>query len=285
MNLKSSDIKQLLDEIVEEEKEKHGLTFDFHYIGRIKYIKNIETIQKQKLTLTEKIKETASSMFIRGFISENTDLVVIFDSKKRITLYKLVELIYAIYHEIGHAINEKKENIEINNYNNLIYFIDKFLLTSNINYYINTKYHDSLAHEIMADIYSLKKIKEFFNKNKQYKIDQELLEDIELIVKKRYQEYNLSKKIDKIIENNNFIYNNQDIRKLEPFCIFLNEKGEIRRIDDLLKNEKFNKIDQRIIEGFLKSKSFQKKILYDDISKEAQDYLEKIYNKENKKIK
>ena len=63
-----------------------------------------------------------------------------------------------------------------------------------------------------------------------------------------------------------FIYNNQDIRKLEPFCIFLNENGEIRRIDDLLKNEKLNKIDQRIIEGFLKSKSFQKTLLYDDIS-------------------
>ena len=54
MNLKSSDIKRLLDEIVEEEKEEHGLTFDFHYIGKLNFVKNMNKIYKRKLKLSEK---------------------------------------------------------------------------------------------------------------------------------------------------------------------------------------------------------------------------------------
>lgn len=280
MNLKSSDIKQLLDEIVEEEKEKHGLTFDFHYVGKLTFIKNMKKIYKRKLKLVEQNKKIKRLvMRAPGFQDKDYNIIVVYKKAKKLKIYDLTFLIYILYHEIGHAKDEKPRMIDISEYNNLIYFIDSCLLPRKSKYYSDSIYHDSMGHEILADIYGLRKTREFFEKHPKILFNGDFLNRREKIVNEHYETYDLAQRIDEIINEGHYIYKEQDIRKKSPFSIFINNDGNFRHIDDILKDPDFHELDQRIINGFLKSENFKKSLLDSDISQESQEYLTNLYEK------
>ena len=280
MNLKSSDIKRLLDEIVEEEKEEHGLTFDFHYIGKLNFVKNMNKIFKRKLKLIEK-KEIIKCDILHtdGFQNYNENMIVVYKRLKRIELSNLTYLIYVLYHEIDHAKDNSRNflDIDLSNYDDLIYFIDMYMLPSNSQYYNDFVQHELMSFEILADMYAVKKTKGFFEKHPEIKCNEGFLNNREEYVNSRYETYDLSHKIDKIINEGYYIYNEQDVRKATSFSIFLKDDGTFKHIDDILKESDFHELDQRIINGFLKSENFKKSLLDSDISQEAQDYLGNLY--------
>ena len=277
MNSKSIDIKKLLDEIVEEEKEKHDLTFDFHYVGKLNFVKNMNKIYKRKLKLSEKNEIIKCSILHSdGFQNYNENIIVVYKRLKRMELSNLTYLIYAVYHEIGHAKDNCRDYMDMSNYDDLIYFIDHCLLVRKNEYYTDNEYHDSLGFEILADMYGIKKTKEFFEKHPEIKCDEEWLNKKEKVIYERYSMYNLAQRIDEII-NCNYIYNDHDIRKSSLFSIFLKDDGTFKHIDDILKDHIFHELDQRIINGFLKSENFKKSLLDSDISQGAQDYLGNLY--------
>ena len=279
MNLKSSTIKQLLNEIIEEEKEKHGLTFDFHYVGKLSYVKNINKIYKKKLKLVEKKEQIKGIMYCNGFHDRNHNMVVVYKNIKQIKLCELTELIYNLYHEIGHAKDEKPRIIDISEYNNLIFFIDRCLLPTKSKYYSDSIYHDSLGYEILADMYAVKMTRKFFEKHPEIEFNEKFLNEEEKDVNEHYETYDLAQRIDEIINEGHYIYIEQDIRKRSPFSIFLKEDGSFKHIDDILKNPDFHELDQRIVNGFLKSENFKKSLLDSDISQESQKYLTNLYEK------
>ena len=279
MNLKSSYIKQLLDKIVEEEKEKHGLTFDFHYVGKLSYVKNINKIYKKKLKLVEKKEKIKGIMYCIGFQSQNHNMVVVYKNINQIKLCELTKLINTLYHEIGHAKDQKPRMIDISEYNNLIFFIDSCLLPTKSKYHGDLIYHDSMGYEILADMYAVKMTRKFFEKHPEIEFNEEYLNKTEKDVNERYETYDLAQRIDEIINEGHYIYIEQDIRKKSPFSIFINNDGNFRHIDDILKDPDFHELDQRIINGFLKSENFKKSLLDSDISQESQKYLTNLYEK------
>lgn len=285
MNLKSNEIKKIFDEIIKEEKETHNITFDFHYIGKLTYKKNLDKLYNQKFNLIEKKEKAKKIKNAQGLHCQSIskDMIILFKKTNKIKLYELTNLIFYLYHEIGHAKDYGEKIIDLTKYNNMIFFIDGILIEKDPQYYNDINYHDSMAQEILADMYAVKKTREFFKKNPELKFNEELINLKEKNVNERYDTYNLAQRIDDIISKGNYISANQDVRTKSPFHIFLKEDGTFKKIDDILIHPAFYGTDQRIIKGFLTTESFKESLNNSEISQESQEYLNNLYKKTKRK--
>ena len=178
MLISNEEIKNILEKIVDDEKKEHDIEFDFYYIGIAKYFKKIEEIKNIKINRLSKIIN-GLILFNSGGLEDSEDkMIVLFNSVLQNLNQK--ELIFALYHEIGHAIYNSKEYLNLGKYDDFIYALDyEYCQLQEGKYMTNGVYHDSLSYEILADKYAIKKTREFFQKNPKYKCDEKWLNEKE----------------------------------------------------------------------------------------------------------
>ena len=159
------------------------------------------------------------------------------------------ELIFALYHEIGHAIYNSKEYLNLGKYDDFIYALDyEYCQLQEGKYMTNGVYHDSLSYEILADKYAIKTTREFFQKNPKYKCDEKWLNEKEKSILDRYEQYDASSRIDKFIELGN---SNPDCPFSDwPFWLFLNNDGSFKDIAQPINSDFRKYIQDNILESF-----------------------------------
>lgn len=221
---------------------------------------------------------------VKGFYNDTDDAIIIFinnydqlpfPSNIYAQLFlgrktKITNLLVATYHEIYHAIDWNKSNgFDIGNYDqfacDIERFKDKYMQDSskiisiidNFKYMHNTKYHDSFMYEILANQYGIRKTKEFIMKNPNaYDYNLDYLNKLEQRYNEQYNNYNLSKNLDVIIDNYNILLKkilNFDKRLFE---IFLNDNGTFKDIKTSLLDERLKFIDKRILQAFYNTQAF-----------------------------
>lgn len=286
MLISNKELKRVLEQIVDDEKKEHDIEFDFYYIGIAKYFKKIEEIKNIKINRLSKIINGLIFLNISGVQATEDKMIVLFNDV--LTNLNQKELIFTLYHEIGHDIDNSREYLNLGKYDDFIYALDhKYCQLQEGKYMTNGVYHDSLSYEILADKYAIKKTREFFQKNPKYKCNEKWLNEKEKSILDRYEQYDASSRIDKIIElgrsNPNCPFSDW------PFWLFLNYDGTFKDIDVIyfvLKKWGHNLEDDRIIKAFLNTKAFRDSFDIDKASEESLKYLVNLFGQvKNKKLK
>lgn len=185
------------------------------------------------------------------------------------------------YHETRHAIQM--------NYNP--YSFDGFMNgIDNISYIDYLLSHDSRLFEIDANLFGIKKAKEYILKNypDYYEENKDEIELREQIYKLEYLTYDASSHIDASVSlvktinllglNNNSKekINSIENQKIQSYFehskpaieIFFDENLNFRNISEILQNDIYHKLDKKVIYAVFSSKSFLKSINISNLSEE-----------------
>ena len=198
------------------------------------------------------------------------------------------DLIFECFHEIRHAV---QKNFIKNSYEGFFYFIDDINSYNSFDY--NNISHDGYFFEIDAEIYSVNKIRGYLKEKfpEKYK---NFIEEINLIEEIRNLEYLLYNTTSRFnIFMSKFKYNlrigrikwkkeeDDDIVIPSLFNVFLNCDGSFKTISEIINNEKFNDIDNRIVYAVVSSKMFLDTVDYSNLSSFELSFLEGVLNYSN----
>lgn len=202
-----------------------------------------------------------------------------------------VNCVSTIYHESYHAMDyaRAKEHKRTNEYNNFASDVDKVLkcyFPLAIKYLVSTKGHDSFMFEILANLYSVKRVEELIQyieitpysniiNNNDYK----KLKYWKEKYSRQYENYDLSERLNIIIKQYKKFRAEKHFEKYidwSIFEIFMNEDGTLKNVKEILLNERFYELDQKIVISFFKTKSFVCEIEKNMALKEEQLLLAEI---------
>ncbi|MBQ2872390.1 MAG: hypothetical protein IJE89_00100 [Bacilli bacterium] len=290
--LTSAEIKKIANEICEEEKKQYGLETNIYPITIIEYYK--ESLFDKKYKLIRKLEDIMLPIITSGFQSSKSHMVVIFvNSIKKILRIEqqYFTLVETCYHEMHH---EFQKTIDKYSYEGFIYDIDSFIRNyDDKDYATNGKQY---SFEIGAYLYGISKAKEYMKKKFPilYEKDKENIKKSQKKHYFNYVMYDASDRFEKAIQlvkkilkknNENKIEN---IEKISPiFEVFLNSDMSFKKINEIIRNEKFNELDKRIIYAILSSKTFLESVNLDELSAEeltiissALEYTDLLYRKQ-----
>lgn len=278
MELSLRDIKKIAHEIIDEELESHGLSAN---VLPLTFIEYNESRTLRKRTILDKVSKWMIASFSGGFYKIKNNTIVIFVD--RIRKLKKIEdkffrLTFVCYHEARHA--EQKE-FDVYNYDGFIDILDKVDI---LDYGLS---HDSYSFEIGANLYSIRKTREYMKKHYPEIYEKEK-EEIELLEKQYYLEYltydapvridaaiSLLKGLKKLsIIKTSHDSNQEKVSKLQKMLnefyellyIFLDDDLNFRKIKDIINNDKFHKLDKKIVFAMFSSKIFLNSIDFNTLS-------------------
>lgn len=295
--MRYEDIKKICDIILRKEISDNKLNVNGYSFGRIRYYNSEFFRNKMKYSF-----KTSLFDFYFCFISPlccngyyDSDIVVIFlDDYPFAFLNPYISFINGvstIYHESYHAIDyaRAKAHERTNEYNNFASDVDKVLkcyFPFAIKYLASKKIHDSFMFEILANLYSVKRVEELIQyieitpysniiNNNDYKKLQHQKEKYS----RQYENYDLSERLDIMIRQYKKFRAEKSFEKYidwSIFEIFMNEDGTFKNVKDIVLNDRFYELDQKIIISFFKTKSFVDEIEKNMPSKEEQLLLDEI---------
>lgn len=291
--LKTEELKQIIEEITEEEqKEVFPEKLKVHPIFLHEYYKIDKVKTRWKLVdFKEKISIIRNSLRTLGLNFKNDNeiyiiLTILFKEtiKKRIDTknpHQLVELITTVYHEIGHS----RQRIKTENYSYyeqmLINPIEDYIKNNNGAHY--GKNHDDYLSEIDADIYGITKSEQFLKQNNLYEEEKDYIKGLKA-------EYYLRKKnydFDEIFEEFYKIYKSKAIKQrgkinnnlpLETFIDIFFEKdtANFKSIIDICRNKNFDTLDKEMFCRVLTSRPFIEQLNFKEITREEISFMIEI---------
>ena len=292
--LSYNEMKQIIADIIEQEKEENAIKANVFPVSYSEYYK--KHVFDKNFKLTKIMGLLYLPLYAGGYTNYEGDKIIIFLDKirKRVNIErKIARLIEVCCHEFKHTFqNEYNEY----SYATVLTMMEKYLkcIPYNKDYLLE---HDKYYFEIDAKLYGIIKSKEYLKKDYP-----ELYEKVkkELAKKERkykydYMMYDASNTVDMFLKCLRIINKIEQItgvvkpelekiKKFPALSIFLNEDGSFKSIKEMIDNEKFGKIDKRIIYAFLSSQTFLENTDFNSVSieelliiKKALEYTNNIY--------
>lgn len=278
------DTKKLCDDILKEEIKKNNLDIHTYSFGKLNYYNSSyfkNSILLSILTRNHRDLLTFLQLpfAIKGGYIENEKSLLLFLNDNPIIFKNnnITKTLHVLYHEIYHAKDFSYTPV-IMDYNKFSSYIDRYirnLIPNNLSKYNHSKeFHDYFMFEILANLYSIMKIKKFIKKNPdKYNYDKKYLYKKCRIYHQQYLSYNLAEHIDIVLDNYSLFKKRRDFDRT-IFNIFINEDGSFKDIYSIMTNPIINIIDERIIYSFFNTKTF--KSINRDLSSEENFYIEEI---------
>lgn len=276
--------KSIVKEVINRELDQYNLK------ANIKPITNVEYEIDSKLkkdNIYNKIIDFIKPSYYNSYYSEDNNKIVIFIDNSLDYENKedqIFNLLIDCFHEARHV---EQTLFSSDSYYGFLKFIDEVNAFNSSDY--NALGHDSYSYEIGANLYSIRKTREFMKSN--YPFEYELKEDeINILEKIYYLEFLLYdapyridrflKVIKECIKSEKLVWeddfkNNKSIIIPDILKIFLNKDGKIKDIGKIVNNDKFNNLDKRIIYSFFSSQTFLENIDLDNLTEKELSILKK----------
>ena len=295
-NMNKDKIKKLINKVILEESKKDNIDVDINIFSIIEYYKS--PIFKEKLKLNK--NSIFKPLTCLGYKSSDNSLVLFTTpySKMYSILIQndiknenqLFNILSTTYHEYRHLLQSKKiyKNIDLSIPNNLLeinnnisydefkYIIDNFNMR--YVYYNDGKsdyrlFHDFYSFEIDADCYSFEKTENYLKENDSYNNYKDIIH-----LHKIYN--NICKTLYDIqVSLTKFLYilsiSNINVLPYENTIIELlfekdlkDNKFIFRNINEILENEKFQNLDEKIKYSILSNNLLIKNIDIDRLNDE-----------------
>lgn len=288
------DMKKISHEIIDGELEQNGITHDVFPLTFVEYYGDY--IFNKKFRLTKMAVYSAIPLIAGGFNNLEGNIVIFLNRIDKIEKIenKIFKLAQVCYHEARHSIQQKFDDYS---YEGFLRDIDTFLSTK-VSYILK---HDKYYFEIDANLYGVIKAKEYL-KNRYPNLYEKYKDKIEIRENQYrfdYMTYDASDNVERTIQMlktmNTVNFNGSEERKIRNVSpvleVFLNDDASFKKISEIVQNDKFRKLDKRIIYAFLSSKSFLEQINMDQLSldeleiiNESLHYTSTLYKKQSSKI-
>ncbi len=306
MNLKQK--QTIINSIMINEIRENNLDTKFYSCCRINYYNSdfFKKIQKDKKNnRIVKLGNLIIPLISGGFHAKHndeTDIIVFLDKIDIVPGFSLplISLLKVTYHELYHALQDKELNSTSTDisYNLFASQCDMFICSNEsinfLKYYFTRSGHDAQMFEILANLHGAKKTEEYLQNNN---IKINFLEKLKLERKKKkhqyqYQNYDLTKRLNLIIDNYDKCIKNDKFNKT-IFELFLNEDGTVKDINTIFSNENILNIDPKILLAFIKTNAIKKAISETTLIEKTSHILnqlltngsiELLQESENKKI-
>lgn len=285
--LKIQKIKNMVLEILSNEFGNDGINVNIIPATNLDYYRDY-VFKKKKRNILDFIEP----LYSLGLYDENNNVIIIFLNKlEKIEKEEkmILDLLYYCYHELRHAMQNK---VDIWSYQAFLESIEEIIrITCSVDYLLE---HDNYSYEIGANIYGITRTKEYL-KEKLPSFYDAVFDEIEKREQQIYINYMLYDASD-VFD----IAMNEVIKKIEQenifyfipiFDIFLKDDGSFKRISEMIKDERFNNLDERIVAAILSSKTFLKKTNIGGLSlkelivlRYALNYTNQIYCNQEKFI-
>lgn len=273
MELTLRDLKTISHDIIDQELDNYGISAN---VMPITFVEYSESRSLKKQTVLEKISKFIKGHSVGGFYNPSKNNIVIFiDRIKKIKKIdrQIFNLAFVCYHEVRHRIQKEFSQYS---YEGFIDFIDK------LNIFDYGLSHDSFSYEIGANLYGVKKAKEYMIKNYPdlFESQKEYINLLEQIYYYQYLTYDAGLHVDSslaVLKIMNKLSNKETsekddelhkkIKQFESILkIFINEDFSFKNIDEIIQNEELKKLDKRIVYAVLSSKTFLSSVDLNNLS-------------------
>lgn len=257
-------VKEICNDILKKASNKYNIDINAYIVGSIEFYKT--DFYKNNLKLCNSIIDkivlsTIPYNTVGLYESRDKSLVIYIHKYKFMPSNNITKVLFVLYHELFHSIQNKELDNKDYNWNNYYDFICQLERFAKKNIYSEIrrydKEHDSFMFETLADIFGMINTKKYLEQNN-IKPDNRFIDKIDDNINNRMNDYDQTYLIDIIIKEYKFIKNNRDF-KTHNFDIFLTKEGVPKDKEEILKDKRINKIDKTIVEAFFNSKSFNKK--------------------------
>ena len=299
-DLSLNEMKKISHQIIESEEKKYNISIKVFPLTFIEYYNDY--IFKKKFSLTKKIALSLTPIIAGGFndLKGNTVIFLNYVNKIEKIEDKIFRLVQVCFHEARHS---EQSNFDKYSYEGVFNLLDHYIKnnTANIDYNLE---HDKYSFEIGANLYGVTMAKEYLKKNypSLYEKQKEEIEKLEKRYQYDYLMYDASNTVDRFIniakqaKNITKVTNKvgikafQEMEKSTVLDIFLNSDDfSFKKINDIINNEDFKKLDKKVVYAFLSSQSFLNTVNFDELSiealsmiKESLDYTNQIYQNQEK---
>lgn len=257
-------MKEIAHDIIDEESKKNNINVNVFPLTFVEYREGFEKREGRKFKLYNAILYVGA----RGYYEvgsgnlyvclENLGYLLKLDNE-----FKLAE---ACYHEFRHRV---QDNFDAYSYDGFLRDIDNCIEKMKLSDYMLN--HDSYSFEIGANMYAVSKAKEYIQK-KYPQLYEELKDYIDRLEQKYtidYLSYDASDTVERFIQrvkdrkkrdkNVGQKSDNGKIKKVEvpPVLeIFLDDNQDFKKVSEIINNDKFKQLDQRIVSAMFSCRTF-----------------------------
>ena len=293
--LSIEEMKRISHEIIEKELKQFGIELNVFPLTFVEYYNDY--VFNKKNSLIKMASYSTVPLIAGGFNDLKGNTVIFLNRINKIEKIeqKIFKLVQVCYHEARHSVQQKFDNYS---YDGFLRDIDHFLKIK-IDYILE---HDKYSFEIDANLYGVKRTKEYL-KNRYPNLYEKHKDEIEKL-EKRYQfdymTYDASDTVERAIKmlritdkvRNNKIIKRKSLHEISPVLdIFLNEDASFKNFSEIVQNDRFKRLDKRIVYAILSSKSFLEQIDVNqllqrelEIINESLQYTSALYKKQIKLI-
>ena len=287
MTLKQT--QTIINSIMMQEIKKNELNTDFYSCCRIKYYNSNffkQSIKNKEVDKTTKFRNLILPLKSGGFYSsKNNEIIVFLDKKDMIPgqVLPLAKLLEVTYHELYHAIQTKELDIPSKNMSYDLFasqcdiFICGIQTDNLLKYYFSKEGHDAQMFVILANLHGAIKTEEYLenNKIKINEADKKRIETKKQINQELYQNYNLTKRLNVIIDNYNECIK-YDNFNTTIFDLFINKDGSVKDINISFSNGNVLNLDPKILLAFIKTNAIKKAISETTLTEETSLFFSKL---------
>ena len=287
--------------IIKKESDEHNLNLKFISISLSDSVKELFEYHKIKLYKSKHWKEAFSiyrnvkkcfAYYDDQFNSVNfiTDKKLII---KRLDKYKKLKLIHTAYHEVFHAIDNKRiddfyqkdMNVSSIGFDYFFSIIEAILWDiDEVSKRYNSN-HDGFICEIQADLYGVEKA---ISNNRFHADDIYKLLLIKDNAEKEYKKYDTNFFINIFYKRYKDNWDKDERLNKRIFSMFY-EEGDYKTLDEIVNHDEIKCVDARIVAAIITSDSFMESIINknyhisDDIFNKVKGYI-KYIGEENNRI-
>lgn len=279
-NLSVKELKKIANDIIDEEAKKNNLKIKAYPVTLIEYYTDF--VFKDNFSL-QRFNDFSGYPFNSVGFHDEGNIIIFVNKIKREKVVKgnssllLLALLSTVYHEIRHNLQEKYDK---SSYEDFLVSLERLLRSGKVREFNYEKNHDEFSYEIGADLYGIRRTKEYLI-NKYPEIYDEVKRNIENIEKYcliNYYMYDASYIYDLVIpiirdklRNGNYSKN----------YIVLNNDGSFSSVREMFDNSQFNDLDIRIRAAIMSSRTYLKELDYGELSYDELEYLNEMVNYTN----
>lgn len=283
--MKTNEKQRIINSIMMDAIKYSDVSTDCYVISKFTYFntdyfKNIKNNKSFKMGL----ERIATPFKSDGFIhteNKHTSIFVFLDNYSKPGISRpLVRLLHVMYHELHHFFNKK---MAVFYFNDFACCCDKLLTNSStfsrLKYFFTAKGHDDNMYEILADSVGVRKTREYCNTNniELSEKDELFLKRVELYSKNRYENYDLTKRLNKIINKFPYYIKDGAFTGYKVFSIFINDDGSVKDINSIFNKEsEALRLEPRILLSFVKTNKIAQAIKNTQLTDEATELLNEL---------
>ncbi|MDO4962870.1 MAG: hypothetical protein Q4E75_02050 [bacterium] len=282
--MKIEDKRQIINSIMEQEIQENDLNISSFSFGRLGYYNSYyfwNKLKANKLYNPAQILTLSALPFLNGVSRKKSKEIVVFYNDIPTPFFEdsIVRLLKTTYHELYHALDDARENDY--SFDMFANTCDRFIVShspiDSIKYFLTSKGHDSFMFEILANNYGIKRAEEYIEKNNISinNYEKNKLQKLKQKYELQYQNYDLTKRLDMIINDYKVCLNCKDFDN-KIFSLFLNDDSSVKNLNKVFIDENVLSLDTRILKSFLKSKKIKESLNNIKLSEEALLNIEKI---------